>query len=85
MIVKEELDAIDIDDFGNLEDLIRILFIHEECWNLKVFVDDGEVTRNFNKKKKSEVLQAYICPVCDRCYKREYFFNEHVEYLESVR
>ena len=85
MIVKEELDGIDIDDFGNLEDLIRIVFIHEQCGNLKLFVDGGEVTRNFNKNKKSDVLQACICSVCDRCYRREYFFNEHVEYLESVR
>ena len=30
MIVKEELDGIDIDDTGNLEDLLRIVFIHEE-------------------------------------------------------
>ena len=31
MIVQEELDGIDIDDIGNLEDLLRIVFIHEEC------------------------------------------------------
>ena len=31
MIVKEELDGIDIDDIGNLGDLLRIAFIHEEC------------------------------------------------------
>ena len=49
MIVKEELDAIDIDDIGNLEDLLRIVFIHEECWNLEVFVDGGELTGNMNK------------------------------------
>ena len=36
VIVKEELDGIDIDDIGNLEDLLRIVFIHEECGNLKV-------------------------------------------------
>ena len=29
------------------------------CGNLKVFVDDGELTRNINKKKKPGVLQAY--------------------------
>ena len=29
MIVKEELDGTDIDDIGNLEDLIRIVFIHQ--------------------------------------------------------
>ena len=32
-IVKEELDDIDIDDIGNLEDSLRIVFIHEECEN----------------------------------------------------
>ena len=44
MIVKEELDGPDIDDIGNVEDLLRIVFIHEECGNLKVFADDGELT-----------------------------------------
>ena len=46
MIVKEELDDPDIDDIGNLEDLLRIVFIHEECGNLKLLVDDGELTGN---------------------------------------
>ena len=40
--VTEELDGIDIDDIGNLEDLLRIMFVHEEHWNLKVFVGGGE-------------------------------------------
>ena len=34
MIVKKELGGIDIDDIGNLEDLLRIVFIHEEYGNL---------------------------------------------------
>ena len=38
LIVKDELDVIDIDNIGNLEDLLRIVFIHEECGNLKVFL-----------------------------------------------
>ena len=42
-MVKEELDGIDIDDIRNLEDLLRIVFIHEECGNLKVFVDGREI------------------------------------------
>ena len=50
MIIKEELDGIDIDDIGNLEDLLRIVFIHEECGNLKVFVDGRELTGNINKQ-----------------------------------
>ena len=51
MIVKEELDGI-----GNLvEDLIRLVFVHEECGNLKVFVNGGELTRSINEKKKPGV------------------------------
>ena len=85
VIVKEELDGIDIDDIGNLEDLLRIVFIHEECGNLKVFVDGGELTGNINKKKKPAVLQAYRCPLYGKCFRREYFYNTNVEYCESVR
>ena len=34
----------------------------EECENLKILVvDGGELTRNNNKRKISEVLQAYRC------------------------
>ena len=85
MTAKEELDGIDTDDIGNLEDLLRIVFTHEECGNLKVFVDGGELTRNIDKKKKPDILQAYRCPLCDKCYRTEYFFNANVEYFESVR
>ena len=49
MIVTEELDGIDLHDIGNLEDLLRIVLIHEEYDNLKVFVDGGELTGNINK------------------------------------
>ena len=60
-MVEEELDGIDIDGIGNLVDLPRLMFIDEECGNLKVVVDGGEQTRNNNKKKRSEVIQAYRC------------------------
>ena len=36
VIVEEELDCIDIDDIGNLEDSPRLVFIDEECRNLIV-------------------------------------------------
>ena len=86
MIVKQELNGIDIDDIGNLENLQMILFIREECGNLKVFVDDRELTRNIAKKKKQGLLQASRYPFCEKCYKREYFVNnKHVEYCQSVR
>ena len=71
--IKEELDGIDIDDIGNLDDLLRTVLLHEECGNLKAFVGNGDLTRNINKKKKSGVLQAYRCLLCPKFYKREYF------------
>ena len=56
VMVEEELD---IDGIGNLVDLHRQMIIDEDCGNLKVVVDSGELTRNDNRKKSSEVLQAY--------------------------
>ena len=67
--VEGKLDGTDIDDIGNLVDLPRLIFINEECGNLQVVVDGREVTRNINRKKKSDVLQAYRCPLCDKCYR----------------
>ena len=32
--VEEELDYIDIDDIGNLEDSPTLVFINEECGNV---------------------------------------------------
>ena len=57
VIVEEELNRVDIDDIGNLENLPRFLFIDEECGNLKVVNDSGELPRNINQKKKSDVSQ----------------------------
>ena len=84
-MVKEELDGIDIDDIGNLENLPRIVFIHEERGNLKGFVDAGELSRNINEKKQPGALQANRSSPCDKCFRWEYFFNKHLEYWESVR
>ena len=36
------------------------MFINEKCGNLKVAIDGGELTRNINQKKTSDVLQAYV-------------------------
>ena len=50
-------------------DLCRLItFIDEECGNLKVVLDGEYLTRNNNKKKKSEVSQAYRYPLCNECY-----------------
>ena len=51
---------------GNLLDLPGLIFINGECGNLKVVVDGGELTRNNDRKRRSEVLQAYICPLLRR-------------------
>ena len=52
-------------------DLPKLMFIDEECGNLKVVVDGGKFTRNNNRKRKLEVLQAYRCPLCDKCYRQD--------------
>ena len=59
VIVKEELDGIDIDDIGNLEDLLRIVFIHEEWGNLKVFVDGGELTGNRRSQEFYKLIDVH--------------------------
>ena len=50
--------------------LPRLMFIDEECGNLKAVVDGGQLTRNNNRKRKSEVLQVYRCPLFDKCCRR---------------
>ena len=82
--VTGELDGIDTDDIGNVEGLLRIVFIHEECGNLKVFAGDEELTRHINENKKPGTLQTYRCPLCDKYFMREYFCSKYVEYCESV-
>ena len=39
--VEEEQDGIDVDGIGNLMDLPKLMFIDEECGNLKVVVNGG--------------------------------------------
>ena len=38
---EEEQDGLDTDGIGNLMDLPKLMFIDEECGNLKVVVDNG--------------------------------------------
>ena len=47
------------------------MFIDEECGNLKVVIDGGELARDNNEMKKSEVVRAYRYPPCDKCYRRD--------------
>ena len=71
------------DDIRNLED--TLVLINEKCGHPKVVADVGELSKNINQENKSGVLQACRCPLCDECYRQDYFFNKHLEYCESVR
>ena len=53
--------------------------------NLKQSIDGEQFIGNINQKKKSDVLQAYRCPLYDKCCRQEYFLNKHVECCESVK
>ena len=55
VIPEEELNCVDMDDIGNFEDLPRFVLIDEQCGNLKVVNNGGELTRNINQNKKLAV------------------------------
>ena len=57
VIVEEELDGIDINENGNLEDSPRLVLFDEECGNLIVVNNGGDLTRNINQKKRPGALQ----------------------------
>ena len=46
-VVEEEIDGIDMGDIGNFKDLLRVVFINEECGYLRIVVDDRELTTTF--------------------------------------
>ena len=82
VIVEEELDCIDIDDIGNLEDSPRLVFIDEDCGNLIVVNDGGELIEILTKRRSQTFYNSLkICPLSGKCCRREYFFSSHVEYL----
>ena len=55
MLVYEELDYIDIDDIGNIEDSPRLVFIDEECGNLIQVHDGGElILLEISTKRRSQ-------------------------------
>ena len=79
--------GIDIDDSENLDDFynLRVVFIDEECGNLKVMVESLLETLT---KRRSQTfyrlidLQIVRSPLFCR---QGHFFNKQVEYCESVR
>ena len=57
VIVEKDVDCIDIDDIGNLEDSARLVLNDRELGNLIVVNDGVELTGSINQMNKSEVLQ----------------------------
>ena len=57
LLVEEELDGRD--DIVNLEDLLRLVLINEECGDLKVVANGRQLTANINQMKKPDILQAH--------------------------
>ena len=53
IVVEEELDCFDIDDIGNLEDSPRLVFMNEECGDLIVVNEGGELTENISWKRQA--------------------------------
>ena len=45
---------------GNLEDSHGLVFIDEECENVIVVNDGGELTRNINQKKKALIIALFF-------------------------
>ena len=64
-----------------------MVIIHEYCRNLKESVDSGELIRDFNKKKKSGVINVKLIDVycVSNVIGETYFSKKHVEYCESIR
>ena len=54
VMVQKKLDGVDIDDIENFVNLPMLMLIRDKCGNLKVVVDDGELTTNNNRKKSSK-------------------------------
>ena len=65
VLVEEEIDGIDVDDSGNLEDLPRLVFVDEQCASIKAVVHSVELIISINKNEKQEVSQAYRCLLPD--------------------
>ena len=56
--LEEELDGIDIDGIVSLKDAPRLELIDEECKNLRIVNDGGEITGNIYQKKLGILHQS---------------------------
>ena len=84
VIFEEEWDGIGIDNIGSLEDLLILAFIYEECGDLKVVVDGGELLEILTKRRSQTFCNPIYVHSVRKCCRREHFVNKQVEYCESV-
>ena len=87
VISEEEIAALDTSAMkeSNVEDLPKLTFIDEKTGNMRVVVHEGGSTERTKSDIKSGELPTYRCSFCGKCYKRELFYEKHVEYCEIDR
>ena len=69
----------------NVEDLAKLIFTGKKIGNMRVVVHEGGSTETTKHDIKSGELPTYRCLFCGKCYKRELFYEKHVEYCEIDR
>ena len=82
--VEEKLNVVDMDDIGDFGGLRRLVFIDKECGKHRV-VDVIEILPEMLTKRMACFIIACGSSLCDKCCRRQYLFNNHVEYGYSVR
>ena len=87
VISEEEIAALDTSAMKetNVEDLPKLIFIDAKSGNMRVVVHEGGSTERTKSDTKSGELPTYRCSFCGKCYKRELFYEKHVQYCEIDR
>ena len=91
IISEEEIASRDTSAMKetNVEDLPKLIFIDEKSGNMRLVVPEGGSTERTKCNTKSGELYRYIttyrCSFCGKCYKRELFYEKHVQYCEIDR
>ena len=69
----------------NVEDLPKLIFIDEKSENMREVVHECGSTETTKSDTKSGDLAIYRCSFCGKCYKRELFYEKHVQYCQIDR
>ena len=83
----EDIATLDISAMKetNIEGLPKLIFIDEKRANMRVVVHEGGSTERTKSDTKPVELATERCSFCGKCYKRELFYEKHVEYYEIDR